>query len=287
MRKVLCISLLTITLTACGYFSKYPGYSKTWSGIYYKLLAIGDDKQDAQIGDYVTADITYKTLSDSIFFNGRRKFQITKPEYEGSVDECFTMLSKGDKAEFIISANNFFNKTLQTSLPTFIQAEADLKIEVNMLDIQTQLQYEKEKQAFLAWINDFGDFEKEILNQYINQQKINIQPTASGLYYFKIKAGNGHKVALGDTVVVDYEGRFLNGKFFDSTIKRKESFQFVYGTEWQVVKGLEEAIGLMQEGEKAMFILPSELAFGQEGSSTGIVPPFTSLIFEVELKKIN
>ena len=88
-------------------------------------------------------------------------------------------------------------------------------------------------------------------------------------------------------MTVNYEGRFLNGKFFDSTVRRKQPFQFVYGTEWQVVEGLEEAIGMMKEGEKSLFILPSNLAFGTEGSSTGIVPPFTSLIFEVELLAIN
>jgi len=54
--------------------------------------------------------------------------------------------------------------------------------------------------------------------------------------------------------VIDYEGRFLNGKFFDSTVKRHESFYYVYGTEWQVVKGLEQGVGLMTEGEKAYFI---------------------------------
>jgi len=53
-----------------------------------------------------------------------------------------------------------------------------------------------------------------------------------------------------------------------------------------VVKGLEEAIGLMKEGEKSLVILPSEQAFGSEGSSTGMIPPFTSLIFEVEILEV-
>ena len=79
----------------------------------------------------------------------------------------------------------------------------------------------------------------------------------------------------------------FDGKYFDSTIRRNQSFQFVYGTEWQVIKGLEEAIGMMHEGEKSLFIVPSELAFGPAGSSTGIIPPYTSLIFEVELLKVS
>jgi FKBP-type peptidyl-prolyl cis-trans isomerase len=53
----------------------------------------------------------------------------------------------------------------------------------------------------------------------------------------------------------------------------------------QVIGGLEEAIGRMREGEKALIILPSELAWGEKGSSTGIIPPFTSVIYELELLK--
>jgi FKBP-type peptidyl-prolyl cis-trans isomerase FkpA len=285
--NVVFIILAFFIITSCNNSSKYPGYTESRDGIYFKLLAIGEDNKKAEIGDYITVDIAYKTLNDSVFFSGRRKFQIIKSQYPGSIDECFIMIAQGEKSSFILSSQNFFLKTLQTKLPSFLKPGSDMKVEINMLEIQTQEQYEHEKQAFLAWIDDFNDYEKEILRQYISREKMDAKPTKSGLYYLKIKPGNGHKVNKGDTVVVDYEGKFLNGKFFDSTKKRHEPFQFVYGTEWQVVKGLDETIGMMEEGETALVILPSELAFGREGSSTGIIPPFTSLIFEVELKKIN
>jgi FKBP-type peptidyl-prolyl cis-trans isomerase len=171
-------------------------------------------------------------------------------------------------------------------MPTFLKNQAEMKVDVEMLDVQSELDYENQKKAFLKWVEDFGQYEKEILSQYIRQNKINIRPTSSGLYFISLNQGKKNRVNPGDTVIVDYEGKFLDGKFFDSTKKRHESFQFVYGTEWQVVKGLEEAIGMMSEGEKAIVIVPSDMAFGTDGSSTGIIPPFTSLIFEVELVKI-
>ena len=287
MKKFIFIAIITILIVSCNFFSKYKGYKRTWSGIHYKLLAIGDDEIKAKTGDYITFEIAYKTISDSTFFKGKRKFQVTKPDFRGSVDECFAMLAKGEKSEFIINAGNFFSKTLQVKTPSFLKADGDMKVEINMLEIQTEKQYENQKKAFLKWIEDFGDYEKEILSQYMREQKLAIHPTQSGLYYLKIKQGNGRKVKTGDTLVVNYEGRFLDGKFFDSTVKRHEPFQFVFGTEWQVVKGLEEAFGLMEEKEKALVIIPSELAFGENGSSTGIIPAFTSLIFEVEINKIN
>jgi FKBP-type peptidyl-prolyl cis-trans isomerase len=162
-----------------------------------------------------------------------------------------------------------------------------MKVKIEMIEIQTKNEYFREKEAFLSWIQDFSEYEKVILKQYLLEEKLNVNPLPSGIYYLNLRPGTGKKVELGDTVTVDFEGRFINGKFFDSTIKRRQPFQFVYGTEWQIIKGLEEAIGMMHEGEKSLFILPSELGFGNEGSSDKFIPPYTSLIFEVEILKVS
>ncbi len=285
--KKLFIILLGLFFFSCSNNSPYPGFSKGPKGIYFQLHKIGESSKKASFNDYITADITYKTLNDSVFFKGRRKLQLQQTGDEGSIEDCFLMLSEGESATFILSADVFFSQTLQTSLPEFLPPGSNMKIDLDIVEIQTQQEYEKEKVAFLNWIEDFGDYEKVILQQFLKEEKLPVHPTSSGMYYLKLREGNGKKVEKGDTVTINYEGRFLNGKFFDSTIKRKQPFQFVYGTEWQVIKGLEEGIGMMTENEKSLFILPSGLAFGTEGSSTGIVPPFTSLLFEVEIISIN
>lgn len=276
-----------VLFNGCHPKSLYPEYSRNKNGIHYKLIQIGDNGIKAKPNDYITVTLTYRTLRDSLFFTGKRKFQITEPEFKGSIDECFIMMAEGDSASFIISADNFFINTLGSSLPTFIPANSNMKIDIMVNEIQTLNEYNKQKEAFLSWIEDFGEYEKILLKQYIEEEKLDIEPSKTGLYTINIKKGEGRKVAKGDTIIVHYEGRFLNGKFFDSTVKRKEPFQFVYGQEWQVIQGLEEAIGTMTEGEKSLFILPSDIAFGKEGSSTGIIPPFTSLIFEVELLEVR
>jgi len=286
MKKYIAIVFL-ILLFSCGNDSPYPGFKRGKHGIYYQLHKIGESSKKARYGDYITSDIIYKTMKDSMFFHGRRKLQLVKQHGRGSIEECFKMLTVDDSATFIISADEFFTKTLETSLPEFIPAMSKMKVSLNIIEIQTQTEYQNEKKAFLNWIEDFGEYEKVILKQFLMEEKIDVQPSGSGLYYLKITEGKGKSIEKGDTITINYEGKFLNGKFFDSTIKRNQPFQFVYGTEWQVVEGLEEAIGMMKEGEKSLFILPSDLAFGTEGSSTGIIPPFTSLIFEVEVLSVN
>ena len=287
IRLVLMVMLVAIILPGCKRLAKYPGYKRAHHGIYYQLHTLGEDSVKARPGDYITVVLTYLTMNDSVFFTGTREVQVKEPAYKGAIDECFMMLSPEESATFIVSADNFFSVTLQNTLPRFIKKGGNLKIKVEMLDIQTEADYNREKEAFLSWIDDFGDYEKVILKQFITREKLDVSPMPSGIYYLVIRPGTGKKVETGDTVTVDYEGRFLSGRFFDSTIKRKQPFQFVYGTEWQVIKGLEEAIGLMREGEKSLFILPSEMGFGNRGSSNSAIPPFTSLIFEVEILKVS
>jgi FKBP-type peptidyl-prolyl cis-trans isomerase FkpA len=286
-QSLVIFGLISILLYSCIDRQEYPGFKYARHGIYYQLHKIGEDNKKPKVGDFVTVDLIYKTLEDSVFFTGRRKFQITRPDFKGAIDECFMMLAAKESATFIISANDFFKKTLQTNLPGFFKEDSKMKVTIDIIEIQTEKEYNKEKEAFLHWIQDFGDYEKIILRQFLEEKKLPEKPVLSGMYFINIRKGEGKKIEIGDTITINYEGKFLNGKFFDSTVKRKQPFQFVYGTEWQVVKGLEEALGIMSEGEKSLIILPSELAFGTEGSSTGIIPPFTSLIFEVEILKVN
>jgi FKBP-type peptidyl-prolyl cis-trans isomerase FkpA len=286
--NILLLLAIVLLVSSCSKTSsKFPGYSMTNTGIHYKLISLGDGSIKPEVLNYITVNISYRTTKDSVFFQGLRKFQLTPPKYSGSIDECFLMLAFGDSASFYFPADSFFVRTLETSLPRFISKGDLMRVEIKMMDIQSEKQYLLEKEAFLNWINDFGDYEKVILKQYMDGEKLSIAPTTSGLYYLPVSKTNGKNVVVGDTVTVHFEGRFFNSKIFDSTKKRNEPFQFVYGQKWQVIDGLEEAIGMMKEGEKSIFIIPSRLAFGENGSSTGIIPPFTSLVFEVELIEVK
>ena len=286
-----CLTLLTLFiflfLTISCTNNPYPGYTKNDEGIYYKLLVVGENEKCCNFGDIVTANISYITMNDSVFFNGIRKMWVSKPDFLGSINKCFTLICKNDSAVFIISAIDFFEKTLGNKVPEYLLADGKMKVSVNILDIQTAEEYEDEKEAFMHWIEDLGEYEKVILKQYINNEKIDITPNEDGLYYIELQAGFGDTVTVGDTITIHYEGYFLNGRFFDSTRQRNEPMQFVYGQQWQVIPGIEKALGYMRNGEKGLVIIPSEMAFGADGSVYSIVPPFTSVVFEIEILSVK
>jgi len=108
--------------------------------------------------------------------------------------------------------------------------------------------------------------------------------TESGLMYVMDKEGQGDLPKAGDIVKVHYTGSLKNGTVFDSSVKRGTPIEFPVGV-GRVIKGWDEGISLLTEGGKATLIIPSDLAYGQQGAG-GIIPPNATLIFEVELIEI-
>jgi len=109
--------------------------------------------------------------------------------------------------------------------------------------------------------------------------------TESGLRYKIIQKGDGVKANNGQTVSVHYEGSLLNGQVFDSSYKRNEPIDFPLGV-GQVISGWDEGISLLKVGDKARFIIPSNLAYGSAGAG-GVIPPDATLIFDVELMEVK
>ena len=238
-------------------------------------------------GDYVTLELVYTTQKDSVFFRGTRKFRLGKSPYPGAVNEAFFRLSKGDSASVILPAKGFFRNTLKRDLPAFTKEEEEIKVDMKLLDLQTSAEFEQEKKMFLAWAEELHSSETMLIRKFLEKEKLDIEPNENGYYFLRLKEGLGRKVEKGRHIFVQYEGRFLNGKYFDSTIKRHEPVDFIYGSEYIVIRGIDDALGKMREGEKALVILPSDQAFGPEGSAGGIVPPWTALIYEVEVLKVE
>lgn len=111
------------------------------------------------------------------------------------------------------------------------------------------------------------------------------QETASGLRYQMIQKGNGKQAYKGAKVSVHYKGQLTNGMVFDESYKRKQPIEFTVGV-GQVIEGWDEGILLLQEGDKARFVIPSNLGYGSRGAG-GIIPPDATLIFDVELMKVK
>ncbi|RMZ60242.1 peptidylprolyl isomerase [Chryseobacterium nematophagum] len=115
--------------------------------------------------------------------------------------------------------------------------------------------------------------------------KAGMQKTESGLYYKITKTTTGKAPKAGDNVSVHYAGKLVNGMEFDSSFKRNEPIEIPIGM-GRVIKGWDEGILLLKEGEVATFLIPPALAYGERGAG-GVIPPNAWLIFDVELVKVQ
>ncbi|MEN8122454.1 MAG: FKBP-type peptidyl-prolyl cis-trans isomerase, partial [Bacteroidota bacterium] len=238
-------------------------------------------------GDYVEIKLSYSNNKDSILFNSNDisstiKMRVNKPSHKACFEEAVSLLKIGERALFKISADSFFIKTKKTAIPQWVIKGEEFIFDIELIKIldkndvikEEKLQKERRKKE-----------EDEATLQYIKKNNIKEAPSISGLYYIESKPGNGKQTEPGDILQVHYTGKLIDGRIFDSSIDRNETFVFHLGKA-EVIAGWEEGFSHMKEGGKAEFIIPSHLAYGEKGYGK-IIPPYSTLIFDVELVKIN
>ena len=267
-----------LLLSACG------GFDKTENGLLYKIHTSNKGTK-IQKGDYVTLNMQYRTDADSVLFNtytiGRPvDLVISESSFNGDLNEGLQLLTENDSATFKINSDSLFSKAFASQRPAFIKPGSFLTFEIKVEKVMPKAELEEKMMKEKA---EAAKQEKQAVEEYISKNKLKPLTTESGLQYIIKKQGSGPKPVAGETVIVDYTGKLLDGTTFDSSIGR-EPIEFPLG-QGQVIKGWDEGIALLNTGSKAIFIIPSILAYGDRGNQ--VIPPFSALVFEVELKGIK
>jgi FKBP-type peptidyl-prolyl cis-trans isomerase len=153
--------------------------------------------------------------------------------------------------------------------------------------------------VFLSGCKDNPDImlerEKRLLEQYLEQNNITVEPLSNGIYFLESVPGSGEMPATGDYVIVEYTASLIDGKVFDTTSEEIAAAKGIlspavlYGnSKFKLmntqIKGIEEGLKLMKEGGEARLIIPSRLGYGSTSSSS--VPAYSTLIFDIKLNKV-
>ena len=178
----------------------------------------------------------------------------------------------------------------ELSIDDFSQAIKDViggaELKVNDTEAQQIVQdfFQKQEEKQRAAAAEKGKTAKVDGEKYLaeNAQKEGVITLPSGLQYKVLREGNGKKPKATDQVKCHYEGMLVDGTMFDSSVQRGEPATFPLNG---VIAGWTEGLQLMQEGAKYRFFIPYQLGYGERGAGSSI-PPFATLVFDVELIEV-
>ena len=179
----------------------------------------------------------------------------------------------------------------ELNIDDFAQAIKDVisgsELKVDNAEAQTLVQnfFQEQEAKQQAAAAEAGKAAKAAGEAFLaeNGKKEGVVTLPSGLQYQVLKEGDGKKPSATDQVVCHYEGTLIDGTVFDSSYQRNQPATFGLN---QVIPGWTEGVQLMQEGAKYRFFIPYKLAYGERGAGAQI-PPFATLVFDVELIEVK
>jgi FKBP-type peptidyl-prolyl cis-trans isomerase len=256
---------------------------KTSSGLYYTISREGTGEL-GKPGNTYSVSYTGKLLNGKAFdsntdtaFHHKEplNIEIGKGRVIKGWDEGILLMKKGTKATLYIPSTLAYGPQEQRNIP----ANSVLVFDVEVLDIMDPAM----KGAVQKAVDD------QLLQDYFAKNNLKPTKTESGLYYIITTKGLGEFAKPGNKITMNYTGRTLDGKTFDSNTDPKfnhvQPFQFTLG-QGNVIQGWDEGVQLLKIGSKATFFIPSHLAYGTAGAG-GAIPPNASLIFDVECVAID
>ncbi|MBK9284669.1 MAG: FKBP-type peptidyl-prolyl cis-trans isomerase [Sphingobacteriaceae bacterium] len=313
MKKIYSIlavtSALSLIFSGCtnSSDSQFEGYTRAENGLLYKYFN-HTEGENPQIGDNLSLNYQFRLISnDSVLMESKNGTQngsafaeinLQRSTFVGSLEDGLLMLCKGDSASFIVPADSFFRKTMgMGELPNFVKAGDFIKANMKVGEIIPQKMMEERRQKQMAEreakMKEMSALEQPALDKYLADNKITTKANESGLIFVSQKKGSGANAKAGDMVEVNYTGTLLDGTVFDTSIESTAKANNLYNPQrpyepikfqlgvGQVIPGWDEGIALLNKGAKAKFIIPSKIGYGE--NAAGTIPPFSTLVFEVEL----
>lgn len=263
------------------------GYS-TKDNFYYKLVSIGDGKQKPDTADYLWVDATCYTLRDSVFWDTRHEAGQHFFVRHGAFDfarHLYT-LAEGDSVQYLIPSEVFYKEMFGFPVPFFSLNDTAVKFSVKILRILSGDAYTRVNDSLRAAGAGRATSENAQIRKYVNKHFSRPLEFSKGAFLEKHEKTTGDSIITGRLVSIAYKGYYLDGRLADYTPEGRP-FEFTMGQEGQIIDGLRLALYHLREGEKAKIILPSRLAFGSSGNSSGSIAPYTPLLYEVQVIEVK
>lgn len=278
-----CFLAIAMLLCSCNNDSEF---AKTQSGMQWKLERFSDGDNQIHTGSLVQFEWTVLNDAEKELFRNRLFLKIDSNHAQGGIFEALLQLKEEEQGLFIIDNKDLEKEMIKelTSNDVEIALDGNLKHRI-MVDKSYNLEeFLNKKKEFLGWVSklkpvDFNSIENQVIENYISNNNLDMTSSETGLQYEVFKTNSAVTTSFGKHVKIRYHGGVLGkNKNHITTIQ-----DFYIGQELQVIKAIEEVLLVMEQGDSATILAPSPLAFGEKGSSTGLIPGASPVIYGIRL----
>ncbi|MCB0409690.1 MAG: FKBP-type peptidyl-prolyl cis-trans isomerase [Flavobacteriales bacterium] len=276
----LFITIIVIVFTGCKEDSPFPEYKKHKEGYYSRLLGFQEDVKRKKNQEFVYLSATFSNQRDSIFWSSSVEFsekfilQLFQQEENFLIENHLSISSLGDSTSLFVPALPFFQRYFYSKeLPRFMKTDSLVKVNYKILAFLDQNELDSLK-------FDWEAHEDKLMTKYAYKiNKENCLKDDSRVYWLEGGPDPENPSGTNKSVTVAYKGYLLSNKQFDES---PPGFEINTSVPDQCLPGINYVIKRMKSGESAKIILPSYLAFGEDGLGN-IVPPCSPIVYEITL----
>ena len=277
MRVILILISLTIIFTACSKREKVVEHEKGFKYIAYNRSEYG---LSPRVGDIAIFKLKITTPNDSVIeYTDYMQIQIKQPPHEGgTIDDALMFMNRGDSIAFFLNGATYYTRTLNEAVPDFMSNIELLRFDIMLLDVMNMKKFEEQRRQRLST----GRLEERIfLEEYLEKVSKKRVEIDSMLFWIPQYEGIGKNIKENDIVELHYIAYFIDGKIFSNTYQSNKPFVFSVGDD-RILEAFNKTMPHLKSKSKGRIIVPSYLGYGEDGIPD-VVPPFSSLVFDIEV----
>lgn len=269
--------LMCLTLVSCR---KYNGF-KHGPGYYYQYHQRNDNGEQPKTGDFVEINMALRA-GDEVLSPMTHNNMMMEELYRGDIYTALRTMHAGDSATFIFDGKRFYEEFLV--MGDYPYGKTPVYADVKLLKILSKQSIDQATERYREKRKALRRQEDSLVKAYANEN--HFKDIHKGIYYTVNRKGNGLKPKKNQTVQILYKGRRIDNSLFDSCTDPANPCVFEVGKD-QIARGIDIMVQEMNEGDQITAVFPSPLVFGDKGDAVLNIPPFTPVVYEIELLRVE
>lgn len=269
--------LICLSTISCR---KHNGFKHDSSGYYYHYFSCNENNEQPQTGDFVVVNMGLRT-KDSVISPMTQNNMLVDELYRGDIYCALRDMHLGDSATFIFDGPQFYEEFL--GMGDYPFGKSPIYVDIKLLKIMSKQDLEQAEERYQKYKKQIRHIEDSLILDYVAEYRF--ENKFYGLYFTYNKRGSGPKAKVKQTVQILYRGRKLDNTVFENCTDSEHPLTFEIGKD-QVARGIDVIVQNMCVGDQVTVVLPSSYVFGEKGSEVFQIPPYTPLVYDVELLKI-